>query len=66
MDTFGVPFAAEVGDDRTRHTALSLTVPASVPVREQDMALYAGRDYIVRGVEGGGDFVKRIQLEEAD
>ena len=62
IDTFGVPYQEEVGGDNVKHIALSLTVPADVPVYEQDMAMYAGRDYLVRSVDAGGDYVKRLEL----
>ena len=65
IDTFGVPYRERVGGDGVRRLDKTLSIPASVPVVEQDMAMYAGRDYVVRAVDADGSHLKRIGLQNA-
>ena len=63
VDTFGIPYRDETGDEMATHHDLSVTIAANVPVVERDNALFAGRDYVVRSVAGGGGVLKQLRLQ---
>ena len=62
-DTQGFLFEEGVEGGNSVHTLTTVTIPKDVPVRERDTALLAGRDYVVRGVRGGRQFSKTLELE---
>ena len=61
--TRGLLAQDDAGNSETRRVNTRLTIPADVPVKNRDMAMVAGRDYVVRGVYGGGQFAKTLDLE---
>ena len=61
--TRGLLAQGDVGDEWNRRFSTRVTIPADVPVRERDGAAFAGRDYVVRGIHGGGQFSQTLDLE---